>query len=70
LMSLTIRVNPTLCEGHGHCYATCPDVFYPDDEGNGQVRADIEVAPGSELAEAVDKAARGCPERAIVVNAE
>jgi ferredoxin len=69
-MSLTIRVDPALCEGHGHCYATCPDVFHSDDEGNGQVRAGIQVVPGSELADAVDKAARGCPERAIAIDPE
>lgn len=69
-MSLMIRVDPAICEGHGHCYATCPDVFYPDEEGNGQVRAEIEVAPGSELADVVEKAALGCPERAIAIDPE
>ena len=58
-----VRVDPALCQGHGRCYATAPEVFEADDIGNGH-----EVGDGSVPADLEHKArvaVANCPELAI-----
>lgn len=64
--TLTVTVDPGLCQGHGRCFDSCPEVFEPDVEGYATVR-DVEVGVDSPLAEQVHRAVAGCPERAIQV---
>ena len=33
---MKVRVDPDLCQGHGRCYAIAPELFEPDDLGNGE----------------------------------
>jgi ferredoxin len=59
-----IRVDQTVCTGHGLCAAMAPTVYTLDDVGFCAVDGS-EVAPGSE-----DTAQRGmlaCPEQAIAL---
>jgi ferredoxin len=63
---MKVHVDAELCQGHGRCYATAPEVFEPDDLGNGHEVGDGTVPAGLE-----DKARRGvanCPERAITID--
>ena len=61
---MRVRVDSTLCQGHGNCYAKFPALFAYDDEGFGS-------AVDRELDESEEQQARaaitGCPERAIVI---
>jgi ferredoxin len=65
---MKVHVDEDRCEGHGRCYFTAPEVFEPDDIGNGH-----EIGDGSVAAGLVDKArlaVANCPERAITVEEE
>ena len=62
---MRVRIDDELCQGHGRCYALAPEVFEPDDLGQGRVIGDGQVTPGLE-----DKAKLGalnCPERAVIL---
>jgi len=61
---MKIRIDKTLCSGHGRCYDLAPEVFTDDEDGYGQVIA-AEIPEGVE--EQARLAANGCPERAIVI---
>ncbi len=63
---MRIRIDPSLCQGHGRCYDLVPELFGADDEGyatllvaDGQVPADLE--------EDARLAADNCPEVAVLV---
>jgi ferredoxin len=60
------RVSVEGCEGHGLCYAKCPNVFQPDESGYTTVVVD--EIPDAELANA-RAAEANCPERAIHIEA-
>jgi ferredoxin len=62
---MRVRVDVDLCQGHGRCYATAPDVFAPDDLGNGREVGDGTVPTGMESQAKL--ATANCPERAIVL---
>jgi ferredoxin len=62
---MRVRVDDQLCQGHGRCYATAPELFEPDDLGNGHELGDGTVSPGLEHQARV--AAANCPELAITV---
>lgn len=62
---MKIRIDADLCSGHGRCYVLSPSLFTDDDEGYGQLIGDGAVAP--ELREDAERAVRGCPERAIIL---
>jgi ferredoxin len=62
---MKVRVDDERCEGHGRCYALAPELFAPDDIGNGHERGDGTVAAGME--EKARLAVANCPERAITV---
>ena len=59
---MRVRVNPDLCEGHGKCQATAPEVFeLRDDDLSYVLMDDIP----EELREKVEHAIRLCPRQAI-----
>jgi ferredoxin len=60
-----VHVDAELCQGHGRCYATAPEVFAPDDLGNGEEIGDGVVPP--ELERKARLAVANCPERAISI---
>lgn len=62
---MKIRIDSDLCTGHGRCYSLAPELFEPDDEGNGVVLQE-QVPAGQE--DAARRAAANCPERAVIVD--
>ncbi len=62
---MKVHVDAERCQGHGRCYALAPDLFEPDDLGNGS-----EVGDGSVPADREDTArlaVANCPEHAIEI---
>jgi len=62
---MKVHVDQDRCQGHGRCYSLAPELFEPDEIGNGIERNGGEIAIGAE-ANAL-RAARNCPELAITV---
>ena len=62
---MKVRVDQEICQGHGRCYALAPELFEPDEIGNGIEIGDGSVAHGQE--DAARKAVLNCPERAITI---
>jgi ferredoxin len=60
-----VHVDQEICQGHGRCYSLAPELFEPDEIGNGIEIGGGEVAPGHE--DAARKAVLNCPERAITI---
>lgn len=60
---MRVHVDERRCQGHGRCYATAPEVFAPDDLGNGREIGDGTVPV--ELEHDARIAVANCPERAI-----
>ena len=64
---MKVRVDGTLCVGHGRCYELAPEVFGEDERGHCRVLR--EKVPSS-----LEKQARlgeaNCPEQAILVEDE
>jgi len=57
-----VRVEATVCQGHGQCAMICPEVFQADEQGFAVVpREEVPL----ELEETVRRAERQCPEQAI-----
>ena len=65
MTDVKVHVDVERCEGHGRCYATAPEVFAPDDLGNGREVDDGVVAGGLERKARL--AVANCPEQAITV---
>jgi ferredoxin len=63
---MQLRIDAERCTGHGRCYSLAPDLFEPDDEGNGVVVGDGTVLPDQE--DVARRAATNCPERAVIVD--
>jgi ferredoxin len=61
---MRVRIDHERCTGHGRCYALAPEVFEPDDLGQGRVIGDGEVPPG--LEGAARRAVANCPEEAVI----
>ncbi len=61
---MKVRVDASLCTGHGRCYELAPSVFRDDDRGHGYV--DRPEVP-AEAEEKVRRAAKNCPEEAVVI---
>jgi ferredoxin len=60
-----VSVDPELCQGHTLCNMVAPDIFHlRDEDGHSYVVVD-ELTPEQEAL--AQKAAVGCPERAITV---
>lgn len=62
---MRVRVDTDRCVGHGRCYALAPELFEPDDLGNGHEIGDGLVPEG--LEDRARLAAANCPEQAISV---
>ncbi|MBA2281453.1 MAG: ferredoxin [Acidimicrobiia bacterium] len=62
---MRVHVDQEICEGHGRCYAIAPELFEPDEIGNGHEVGDGTVTP--ELERKARLAVGNCPERAITV---
>ena len=62
---MKVRIDDQRCEGHGRCYGIAPELFQPDDLGDGKVVGDGTVAP--ELEHSARLAVDNCPEQAIVI---
>lgn len=61
---MKLKVDESLCSGHGRCWKFAPAVFSLDDAGfNTAVGQVVDVPP--EEKENAGKAVRACPERAI-----
>ncbi len=65
---MKIRIDDERCVGHGRCYALAPELFEPDELGNGDVIGDGRVSP--EHVAAGERAAANCPEKAITLHEE
>lgn len=59
-----VSINTDVCTGHGQCYRIAPEIFEPDDDGNGRV---LISAVGPELRDILLKAVQLCPEEAIEI---
>jgi ferredoxin len=65
---MKVSIDRERCEGHGRCYSVCPELFEPDEVGQGRPIGAGEVpkalARGARLAEA------NCPEHAVIVEGD
>jgi ferredoxin len=64
-VSLRVRVDPELCQGHSRCYDLAPELFDVDDLGNAH-EVDDGMVPDT-LQEKARRAAANCPEHAISI---
>lgn len=62
---MKVHVDQEICQGHGRCYSLAPELFEPDEIGNGVELGGGVVAPDQE--DAARKAVLNCPERAIII---
>ena len=62
---MKVHVDAERCQGHGRCYALAPDLFEPDDLGNGSEVGDGSVPPDRQ--DTARLAAANCPEHAIEI---
>ena len=61
---MRLKVDETLCSGHGRCARFAPAIFALDDSGFNTAAGEVvDVPPADE--ESATKAMRACPERAI-----
>jgi ferredoxin len=60
---MNVHVDADRCQGHGRCYLTAPDLFAPDDVGNGRPVGDGAVPAA--LQHDAQLAVANCPERAV-----
>lgn len=62
---MKVRVDPEVCQGHGVCHMTAPDLFLlRDEDGQAYVAQDDVPADQEALARL---GADSCPERAITL---
>lgn len=63
---MQVKIDATLCSGHGRCAKLAPDVYKLDDNGYNVDRGKtLEIPPALEAS--ARKGAKLCPERAITV---
>ncbi len=62
---MKVRVDLSLCVGHGRCYALAPDVF--DDDERGHCKLLLESVP-PDLERQARMAEANCPEGAISID--
>jgi len=67
-MGRRVVIDEERCEGHGRCYALAPELFEPDDLGQGLVVGSGVVPDGME--HQAELAVKNCPERAITIDEE
>jgi len=63
---MRVSVDLGVCQGHGVCHMTAPDVFELDEE-DGHAIVQVDPVP-PELEADAQLAADSCPERAITVS--
>ena len=63
---MRIHIDTEVCQGHGVCHMSAPDLFLWRAE-DGQAYVLSEEVP-VELEEAASLGARSCPERAITIS--
>jgi ferredoxin len=61
---ISVRVDRDVCQNHGQCVFSAPQVFELDEEGE-LVQLQDEV--GEDLREAVEEASDVCPVQAITI---
>ncbi|MGH4014258.1 MAG: ferredoxin [Pseudonocardiaceae bacterium] len=61
---MRVEVDPNICEGHGQCNATAPEVYDLDEGGYCLIRTP-EVPP--HLESLAEEGAQACPVYAITV---
>jgi ferredoxin len=59
-----LRIDGSVCMGHGRCYGIAPDLVTYDDEGYPTIRDEWLAVPSDRVADAEEIAAT-CPEEAI-----
>ncbi|WP_200846775.1 ferredoxin [Arthrobacter sp. 18067] len=64
-MTMQIRVDPDICEGHGLCAIDAPGIFALGDDG---IATAIDTPVSSEVEILVRAAAKGCPAAAIILS--
>lgn len=63
---MKVHVDQDRCQGHGRCYALAPDLFEPDEIGNGVETRGGDVPADQE--DAARRAIQNCPEHAITAD--
>jgi ferredoxin len=61
---MRVYIDSEACSGHGRCYSLAPEVFEPDDAGNGVV---ISHDLPDDLRPQATMGVQNCPERAITI---
>jgi ferredoxin len=61
-----LKIDTSLCVGHGLCYMHAPQLVEPDESGYGRVRGQ-ELDLPEEFVEMARKAERNCPEDAVML---
>lgn len=64
---MRVVVDTMLCEGHGVCVLSAPEVFELDEDDTLTV---LDEHPGPDLRKAVMDAEASCPKRAIRIQGE
>jgi ferredoxin len=62
---MRLEIDRASCEGHGRCYAIAPELFEPDELGDGQVLGDGELT--DDQVALAERAVANCPEQAITI---
>jgi ferredoxin len=62
---MRVRIDRSLCSGHGRCFSLAPEVFDYDEDGFSVLKLET-ITP--DLEPAARRGATGCPERAIAVD--
>ena len=62
---MRIRIDQSLCAGHGRCFSLAPEVFDHDEEGFSVLKRETIAL---DLEAAARRGAGGCPEQAIIVD--
>lgn len=62
---MRVSVDQDMCQGHGVCYMTTPEIFQTREEDGQACVVLAEIPP--ELEDAAILAQQSCPERAITV---
>jgi len=62
---MKVRVDASLCVGHGRCYALAPEVYGDDERGHCRIIREI-VPP--ELEKQARAGEENCPEGAIEID--
>jgi ferredoxin len=65
-MTIKVTIDRALCQGHGQCEETAPDIFQVRDDGLSYVIREV----GADALDLAGDAASRCPVGAITVDEE